>query len=127
MKYCSSAEPKLVARNSTWRQQCTGAPHQCHAVGYLYTKFYPDQQYCRSLDRRKVTCVDISEMSYSLCDMDCDQGINKSDKEEHCSDCLCVGSLVDLDQQEMPATKAWRPTSVVEERDRPKTLSFNLI
>ena len=28
-----------------------------------------------------------------------------------------------MDRQEMPATKAWRPTSVVEERDRPKTLS----
>ena len=62
-------------------------------------------------------------MPYSLCDMDCDQEINKSDIEEHCSDCLCVGSLVDLDQQDVPATKAWRPTSVVEERDRPKTLS----
>ena len=63
-------------------------------------------------------------MPYSLCDMDCDQEINKSDIEEHCSDCLCVGGMEDLDQQEMPATKAWRPTSVVEERDRPKTLSI---
>ena len=62
-------------------------------------------------------------MPYSLCDMDCDQEINKSDIEEHCSDCLCVGGMEDLDQQDVPATKAWRPTSVVEERDRPKTLS----
>ncbi len=65
-------------------------------------------------------------MPYSLCDMDCDQEINKSDIEEHCSDCLCVGGLEDLDQQDVPATKAWRPTSVVEERDRPKTLSISL-
>ena len=65
-------------------------------------------------------------MPYSLCDMDCDQEINKSDIEEHCSDCLCVSSLEDLDQQDVPATKAWRPTSVVEERDRLKTLSFLL-
>ena len=65
-------------------------------------------------------------MPYSLCDMDCDQDINKPELEEHCSDCLCVGGLVDLDQQDVPATKAWRPTSVVEERDRLKTLSkFN--
>ena len=28
-----------------------------------------------------------------------------------------------MDQQDVPATKAWRPTSVVGERDRPKTLS----
>ena len=63
-------------------------------------------------------------MPYSLCDMDCDQEINKSDIEEHCSDCLCVGGMEDLDRQEMPATKAWRPTSVVEERDRLKTLSI---
>ena len=62
-------------------------------------------------------------MPYSLCDMDCDQEINKSDIEEHCSDCLCVGGLEGSDQQDMPATKAWRPTSVVEERKRPKTLS----
>ena len=62
-------------------------------------------------------------MPYSLCDMDCDQEINKSDIEEHCSDCLCVGGMEDLDRQEMPATKAWRPTSVVEERERLKTLS----
>ena len=71
----------------------------------------------------EVTCVDISEMPYSYCDMDCDQEFNKSDIEEHCSDCLCVGGLEDLDQQDMPATKAWRPTSVVKERNRPKTLS----
>ena len=71
-------------------------------------------------------CVDISEMPYSLCDMDCDQGINKSELEEHCSDCLCVGGLVDLDRQDVPATKAWRPTSVVGERDRPKTLSISV-
>ena len=73
----------------------------------------------------EVTCVDISEMPYSYCDMDCDQEFNKSDIEEHCSDCLCVGGLEDLDQQDMPATKAWRPTSVVKERNRPKTLSYN--
>ena len=101
----------------------TGAPLCCHAAGYITTEFYPDHQYCQNLDRRKVTCVDISEMSYNLCDMDCDQEINKSDIEEHCSDCLCVGGMEDLDRQEMPATKAWRPTSVVEERDRLKTLS----
>ena len=65
-------------------------------------------------------------MPYSLCDMDCDQEINKSDIEEHCSDCLCVGGLEGSDQQDMPATKAWRPTSVVEERDRLKTLSIEL-
>ena len=100
-----------------------GAPRQCHMAGYIYTEFCPDQQYCWNLDRRKVTCVDISEMSYSLCDMDCDQEINKSDIEEHCSDCLCISGLEDLDQQDMPATKAWRPNSAVEERDRPKTLS----
>ena len=63
-------------------------------------------------------------MPYRLCDMDCDQEINKSDIEEHCSDCLCVGGLENLDQQDVPATKAWRPTSVVEERDRLKTLSL---
>ena len=57
--------------------------------------------------------------------MDCDQEINKSDIEEHCSDCLCVGGMEDLDQQDVPATKAWRPTSVVEERERLKTLSKN--
>ena len=73
----------------------------------------------------EVTCVDISEMPYSLCDMDCDQEFNKSDIEEHCSDCLCVGGLEDLDQQDMPATKAWRPTSVVKGRGQPKTLSSN--
>ena len=64
-------------------------------------------------------------MPYSLCDMDCDQDINKSELEEHCSDCLCIGGLEDLDQQDVPATKAWRPTSVVEERIRPKTLSIS--
>ena len=64
-------------------------------------------------------------MPYSLCDMDCDQGINKSELEEHCSDCLCVGGLVDLDRQDVPATKAWRLTSVVGERDRPKTLDYS--
>ena len=63
-------------------------------------------------------------MPYSLCDMDCDQETNKSDLAEHCSDCLCVGGPADEDQQDVPATKAWRPTSVVEERDRLKTLSF---
>ena len=62
-------------------------------------------------------------MPYSLCDMDCDQDINKSELEEHCSDCLCTSGLEDLGQQDVPATKAWRPTSVVEERDRLKTLS----
>ena len=62
-------------------------------------------------------------MSYILCDMDCDQEINKSDIEEHCSDCLCVGGLMDEDQQNMSATKAWRFTSVVEGRGHPKTLS----
>ena len=66
-------------------------------------------------------------MSYILCDMDCDQEINKSDVEEHCSDCLCVGKLVDEDQQDMPATKAWRSTSVVEGRGHPKTLSVNYL
>ena len=60
-------------------------------------------------------------MSYILCDMDCDQEINKSNVEEHCSDCLCVGELVDEDQQEMRATKAWRSTSVVKGRGHPKT------
>ena len=101
----------------------TGAPLCCHAVGYITTEFYPDHQYCQDLDRRKVTCVDISEMSYILCDMDCDQEINKSDSEEHCSDCLCVGELADREQQDTPATKAWRSTSVVEERGHPNTLS----
>ena len=62
-------------------------------------------------------------MSYILCDMDCDQEINKSDLEEHCSDCLCVGEMADREQQDMPATKAWRSTSVVEGRGHPKTLS----
>ena len=62
-------------------------------------------------------------MSYILCDMDCDQEINKSDLEEHCSDCLCVGELADRGQQDMPATKAWRSTSVVEGRGHPNTLS----
>ena len=62
-------------------------------------------------------------MPYSLCDMDCDQEINKSVLEGHCSDCLCVGGLVDLDRPDVPVTKAWRPTSVVEERNRLKTLS----
>ena len=62
-------------------------------------------------------------MPYSLCDMDCDQEINKSELEEHCSDCLCVGGLMGLDRQDVPATKAWRSPSVVEERGRPKTLS----
>ena len=101
----------------------TGAPLYCHAAGYITTEFYPDHQYCQNLDRRKVTCVDISEMSYILCDMDCDQEINKSDSEEHCSDCLCVGELADRGQQDMPATKAWRSTSVVEGRGHPNTLS----
>ena len=63
-------------------------------------------------------------MPYSLCDMDCDQDINKSELEEHCSDCLCTSGLEDLGQQDVPATKAWRPTSVVEERKRLKTLSM---
>ena len=67
--------------------------------------------------------MNISEMSYSLCDMDCDQEINKSDSEEHCSDCLCVGEMADREQQDTPATKAWRSTSVVEERGHPNTLS----
>ena len=62
-------------------------------------------------------------MPYSLCDMDCDQEINKSELEEHCSDCLCVGGLMDEDQQIVSATKAWRPTSVVKGRGHPKTLS----
>ena len=62
-------------------------------------------------------------MSYNLCDMDCDQEINKSDIEEHCSDCLCVGDMAGREQQEMSATKAWRSTSVVEERGLPNTLS----
>ena len=62
-------------------------------------------------------------MSYNLCDMDCDQEINKSDLEEHCSDCLCAGELVDGQQQDMSATKAWRSTSVVEGRGHPNTLS----
>ena len=62
-------------------------------------------------------------MPYSLCDMDCDQETNKSDLVEHCSDCLCVGGPAGLDQQDVPATRAWRHTSVVEERDQPKTLS----
>ena len=66
-------------------------------------------------------------MPYSLCDMDCDQDINKSELEEHCSDCLCTSGLEDLGQQDVPATKAWRPTSVVEERDRLKTLSSSLV
>ena len=55
--------------------------------------------------------------------MDCDQDINKSELEEHCSDCLCTSGLEDLGHQDVPATKAWRPTSVVEERKRLKTLS----
>ena len=62
-------------------------------------------------------------MPYSLCDMDCDQEINKSDIEEHCSDCLCVGKLMDEDQKIVSATKAWRSTSVVEGRGHPNTLS----
>ena len=62
-------------------------------------------------------------MPYSLCDMDCDQETNKSDLAEHCSDCLCVGDPAGKDRQDVPATKAWRPTSVVEERERLKTLS----
>ena len=71
---------------------------------------------------------DISEMSYILCDMNCDQEINKSSTEEHCFDCLCVSKLVDEDQQGLPATKAWRSTSVVEGRGHPKTLSvFQII
>ena len=66
-------------------------------------------------------------MSYSLCDMDCDQEINKSVLEGHCSDCLCVGGLMDLDRQDVPATKAWRSPSVVKERGRPKTLSLYIL
>ena len=66
-------------------------------------------------------------MPYSLCDMDCDQDINKPVLEEHCSDCLCTGGLGNLDQQDVPATKAWRPTSVVEERIRIKTLSIKAV
>ena len=62
-------------------------------------------------------------MSYILCDMDCDQEINKSDIEEHCSDCLCVGELASKDREDVYATKAWRSTSVMEERGLPKTLS----
>ena len=62
-------------------------------------------------------------MSYISCDMDCDKEINKSDIEEHCSDCLCVGGLMDEEQQNVSAMKAWRSTSVVEERGLPKTLS----
>ena len=62
-------------------------------------------------------------MSYILCDMDCDQEINKSDIEEHCSDCLCVGESAGRGQQDVSATKAWRSTSVVKGRGHPKTLS----
>ena len=70
-----------------------------------------------------VTCVDISEMSYILCDMDCDKETNKSNIEDHCSDCLCINESTGGQQQELSATKAWRSTSVVEERGLPKTLS----
>ena len=101
----------------------TGVSLYCHAAGYITTDFYLDHQYCQNLDRRKVTCVDISEMSYILCDMDYGQEINKSDLEEHCSDCLCVGEMTDRGQQDVSATKAWRFTSVVEGRGQPKTLS----
>ena len=62
-------------------------------------------------------------MSYILCDMNCDQETNKSIIEEHCSDCLCVGGLAGETPGFVSAKKAWRPTNVVEERDRPKTLS----
>ena len=55
--------------------------------------------------------------------MDYGQEINKSDLEEHCSDCLCVGEMTDRGQQDVSATKAWRFTSVVEGRGHPKTLS----
>ena len=63
-------------------------------------------------------------MSYNLCDMDCDKEINKSDTEEHCPDCLCVGESASRGQQDVSAMKAWRSTNAVEERGRPKTLSF---
>ena len=62
-------------------------------------------------------------MSYNLCDMDCDKETNKSDIEEHCSDCLCINESTGGQQQELSATKAWRSTSVVEGRDHPNTLS----
>ena len=68
-------------------------------------------------------CVDISEMSYIICDMNCDQETNKSDIEEHCSDCLCTGGLAEGNHRFVPARKAWRHTNVVEERGRLKTLS----
>ena len=113
--------PRHVTKLCACHYRCTSSMSR---GGYINTWLHLDQQYCWNLDRRKVTCVDISEMSYSLCDMDCDQDINKSELEEHCSDCLCTSGLEDLGQQDVPATKAWRPTSVVEERKRIKTLSW---
>ena len=62
-------------------------------------------------------------MSYILCDMDCDKETNKSDIEDHCSDCLCINGSTGGLQQQLSATKAWRSTSVVKGRGRPKTLS----
>ena len=62
-------------------------------------------------------------MSYILCDMNCDKETNKSDIEEHCSDCLHINESTGGLQQELSATKAWRSTSVVEGRDHPNTLS----
>ena len=52
-------------------------------------------------------------MSYIICDIDCDLEINKSVLEEHCPDCLCEPGGVPLS---VPASKAWRHTSVVGER-----------
>ena len=64
-------------------------------------------------------------MSYILCDMNCDKETNKSDIEEHCSNCLHINEPKGGLQQELSATKAWRSTSVVEGRDHPNTLSFS--
>ena len=58
-------------------------------------------------------------MSYIICDMDCDLEINKSVLEEHCSDCLCEPGGV---PQSVPASKAWRSTSVVGERHPAQSL-----
>ena len=56
--------------------------------------------------------------------MNCDQETNKSDIEEHCSDCLCTGGLEEGNHRFVPARKAWRSTNVVEERGRLNTLSY---
>ena len=65
-------------------------------------------------------------MSYISCDMNCDKETNKSDIEEHCSNCLHINEPTGGLQQELSATKAWRSTSVVEGRGHPNTLSTTL-